>query len=161
MTYSKAAKIKAQKRGRGQLSHYSRAVTLKICNRIAGGESLVGILKFAGMPSRSMVMRWLHKHDEFRDLYAIARQAQAEMYANEIISIADEDPVMVMDIKSVGGRDVEVLRVDSAAVQHQRNRVDARKWVASKLLPGKYGDRLEHVGKDGGPVQVSAKIEFV
>ena len=39
-------------------------------------------------------------------------------------------------------------RVDSAAVQHQRLRVDARKWLLSKIVPKVYGDRVavDHAG---------------
>lgn len=39
-------------------------------------------------------------------------------------------------------------RMDSAAVQAARLRVDARKWIAAKLKPKRYGDRqtLEHEG---------------
>jgi hypothetical protein len=39
-------------------------------------------------------------------------------------------------------------RVDSAAVQHQRLRVDSRKWLLSKIVPKIYGDRvaLDHAG---------------
>ena len=29
-------------------------------------------------------------------------------------------------------------------VAHARNRLDTRKWLASKLAPRKYGDRVEH-----------------
>ncbi len=39
-------------------------------------------------------------------------------------------------------------------MQRARLRVDARKWVAAKLLPKKYGERYsaEITGKDGGPI---------
>jgi hypothetical protein len=38
-------------------------------------------------------------------------------------------------------------RTDSGWVTWQRNRVDDRKWVASKLKPKKYGEALK-VGGD-------------
>lgn len=43
-----------------------------------------------------------------------------------------------------------------------RIEVDARKWFASKFLPKQFGDKVtqEHVGADGGPVQVQ-RIERV
>ena len=49
--------------------------------------------------------------------------------ADEIISIADS-------VKDAGP-------ADSAKVNAARLRVDARKWVASKLKPKVYGDRVE------------------
>ena len=33
-------------------------------------------------------------------------------------------------------------------------RVDARKWVASKMKPKAYGDRIQHTGEGGGPIEV-------
>ncbi len=30
----------------------------------------------------------------------------------------------------------------------------ARKWVAGKLAPKRYGDKLQHTGDGGGPIQV-------
>ena len=44
--------------------------------------------------------------------------------------------------------------VDQAEVQALRLAVDTRKWVLSKLLPRKYGDRLD-VQQDG---QLTVKI---
>jgi hypothetical protein len=32
---------------------------------------------------------------------------------------------------------------DAVEVAHARNRLDTRKWLASKLAPRKYGDRVE------------------
>jgi hypothetical protein len=61
--------------------------------------------------------------------------------ADEIVSIAD-------------GPDGEDSPVATA---RDRLRVDARKWVAAKLLPKKYGDRIQQEvsGPDGGPIAVS------
>ena len=39
-----------------------------------------------------------------------------------------------------------------AGVQAARLRVDARKWVASKLLPRVYGEKIEHSGPEGVPL---------
>src|SRR5262249_54063811 len=58
-------------------------------------------------------------------------------------------------------------------IQRSRLRVDTMKWMASKLAPRKYGDRVEHDVKGGGfqpavliqigdgapePVEVSGKV---
>ena len=48
------------------------------------------------------------------------------------------------------GGDVEVV-FDSAAVARNRLRVDARKWVAAKLKPRKYGDKVAVGGADDLP----------
>lgn len=38
--------------------------------------------------------------------------------------------------------------------QRDRLRIDTRKWLASKLKPKKYGDKIEHSGPEGGPLVV-------
>jgi hypothetical protein len=41
-------------------------------------------------------------------------------------------------------------------VSRSELRVNTRKWLLSKMLPKKFGDRVEHAhtGKDGGPIQI-------
>ncbi len=130
---------KAAKKKAGRPTLYSEKLTDKICEEIAAGKSLVAICKQKGMPGYTAVMGWLRKYDEFAERYARAREDQADALADEIISIADEPAA------------------DIAEVQHKRIRIDARKWVASKLLPRKYGNHTshEHAGADGGPIQVA------
>ena len=56
--------------------------------------------------------------------------------ADEIIAIADEKTTdWLMDKE---GNE----RPNNEAIQRSRLRVDARKWVAAKLKPRKYGDRV-------------------
>ena len=95
---------------------------------------------------------------EFSEQYARAREAQADKLAEETLAIADEDCTMVRADKH-GSRDddgegnTEVV-FDATAVARNRLRVDARKWLASKMAPKKYGDKLAVGGADDlGPVQ--------
>lgn len=129
---------------------YDPVVGDVICERIAAGESLRGICKDADMPAASTVFRWLTESQAFQEQYARAREEQAETLADEIVAIADESAVIVKH----EGEDVQ-LSFDPTAIARNRLRVDARKWVASKLKPKKYGDKVtqEHTGVDGGPVQ--------
>ena len=46
-------------------------------------------------------------------------------------------------------------------VQAARLRVDARKWIASKVLPKQYGDRLAVAGDADNPVKVFHQISYV
>ena len=109
---------------------------------------LATICKQEEMPDKTTVYRWLQNYETFRNLYARAREDQADTLADEIIAIADEDPALVFDVQHLSGTEIEVARVDSAAVNHQRLRVDARKWIAAKLKPKKYGEKteIEHTG---------------
>jgi len=124
----------------GRPTLYSLEIALEICDRIADGESLVKICSDAKMPKKTAVYEWLLRHKEFAEIYARAREDQADTLADEIHAIADELPQQVVDEKG------NATRYDSAYVQWQKNRVDARKWVAAKLKPKKYSDRIAHVG---------------
>ena len=121
-------------------SMYSENLAAQFCAHIAEGYTLREIQKMPGMPTIYTVFQWLadERKPEFKQLYARAREAQAEMMADEIVSISDET-----DVASVMTPDGAVdLKLDATAVARNRLRVDARKWVAAKLLPKKYGDKL-------------------
>lgn len=94
------------------------------------------------------VFRWLAQHGEFQEQYARAREAQADYLAEEILDIADDGTNDWME------REGNTL-VDHEHISRSKLRVDARKWLMSKLLPKKYGDRqtTEHIGAGGGPVK--------
>ena len=136
------------RRGRGRPTRYTADVASTICTRLAGGESLRSICDDAAMPARSTVTGWLFdgEHEDFMDQYARAREVQAEVWADEIVSIADDSSSDVTTDKD--GKEI----VNHEHIQRSRLRVDTRKWVASKLLPKRYGDKLQHTGEGGGPV---------
>jgi hypothetical protein len=106
---------------------FTQTTADRICEELANGASLRAICTANDLPSAGTVCRWLAENELFAEQYARAREAQAEFYADEIVSISD------------GDGDDEA----PADPTRDRLRVDARKWVASKLLPKKYGDRQE------------------
>lgn len=143
------------KRGRPTL--YTEAMADEICERIMQGESLRKVVKAIGL-DESVVYDWLKRHPSFTKQYACAREVQADVLAEEIVSIADE-----LEIEArYQGEDIK-LDISATAVQRNRLRVDACKWYASKLAPKKYGDKLDTTvsGPDGGPVQHSVTVKFV
>ncbi len=145
MTNKKPAPKKTKK---GRPSLYTEALAAKICQRLAEGKSLRSICRDDAMPAISTVMGWLFDgdHDEFSEQYARAREAQAEVRADEIVDIADDDTNDFTADKD--GK----LVADHEHIQRSRLRVDSRKWIAAKLLPKRYGDTLQHTGEGGGPV---------
>jgi len=123
---------------------FTQKIADEICKRIADGQSLYTICADSHMPARGTVLNWLTQKDKyigFDDQYARARRKQADAYAEQIVDIADNE------------KDPQKAKV----------RIDARKWVAGKLRPKKYSDRmkLEHMGEDGGPVKASLTVNFV
>lgn len=131
----------------GRPTKYTEELAATILTRIAEGESLRSITKEEAMPSHATVYLWLLQKPEFSDKYARARDEQAETLADEILAIADEPPAEVTDDKGIS-------RTDSGWVTWQKNRVDARKWVAAKLKPKKYGDRQILAGDAENPVEI-------
>lgn len=126
----------------GRPSDYTDEIAEKICNRLADGESLRAICRDEGMPDRTTVRRWLIAQPTFRLQYAQARQDQADSYADRI-----------MDEMAAA------QTTESAAVA--RVRIDALKWLACKLHPRAYGERIgiEHSGEIGLAQLVSRSIE--
>jgi hypothetical protein len=95
------------------------------------------------LPHVATIYRWLVRHAEFRDRYALAREEQADTNADEILKIADEMPPEYTDDK---GR----TTIDHGYLAWQKQRIEARKWTAMKLKPKKYGDRMAVEGVEGG-----------
>ena len=153
VTKRKAVKKKATKQRIPRLV-WTQAMADTICERLAEGESLVSICSDKAMPCYATVQNQLGKDDGFVEKYARAREDQADKLVDEIISIADEDPERVVDAQGI-------KRIDPASVNHNRLRLDARKWVASKLKPKKYGDKLEVGGTGGGPIRHAVEITYV
>jgi len=111
-----------------------------ICEKVAECVTLQRIADEVGI-SKGSLIAWLAKYS---DQYARARDAQADKLAEDILAIADKggvEPVMVNGVPlMIDGK--LVMAVSNAAVQQARLRVDARKWLAGKMSPKKYGDRL-------------------
>jgi hypothetical protein len=68
---------------------------------------------------------YVRSADARRPTCTRAREERADLLAREILEIADA-PCK-----------------DAVEVQRARNRIDTRKWLASKVAPRKYGDRVE------------------
>ena len=145
----------------GRPTTYSEELASRICEEIADGRSLRSIVaNDEGMPARSTIFKWLVEDKQFSDRYAKAREAQADVLFEEILDIADEAQTTT---KLVGQGDdaEEVITYDSVAVARNRLRVDARKWMAGKLRPKKYGEKLELSGDSENPIQARISVEFV
>ncbi|WP_395707572.1 terminase small subunit protein [Casimicrobium huifangae] len=138
----------------GRPSDYTEDMAIEICARLASGESLVRMCKADDMPSVSTVYRWIQAHEEFRDNYTRAREDQADTLADEILDIANTP---VVGVKTKTNEKGEVETTEGDMIEHRRLQVDARKWIAAKLKPKKYGDKqqTEVTGADGGPLQIT------
>jgi hypothetical protein len=98
------------------------------------GQSLRGACKSAGV-SRPTFLRWVDGDDELADHYARARERLLDMKAEELEEIGE------LAAKAKTAVEVSGLRLLS----------DNRKWLLSKLVPKKYGDKLAVGGADDMP----------
>jgi hypothetical protein len=145
-----AKKEQGKPKKTGRPSGYTAEIGDRICERLACGESLRSICAEQGMPSQSMVFRWLAQDAVFREQYTRAREAQADVLADETLDIADDGR---NDWMEKFGKDGESVgwQLNGEAVARSRLRVDARKWFAAKLAPKKYGDKVAIGGADDLP----------
>lgn len=106
-----------------------RAHAQAITDAIAEGTSLRQAAAAQGV-GVSTFLDWVSKDPALAEHYARAREAGLERLAEEILEIADAPAETQVDVGQA------------------RNRIDARKWILSKLLPRRYGDKVD-VTSDG------------
>lgn len=136
---------------------YDPEIAAQICERITRGETLRGICRSdPKLPAPSTFLAWVEKDESLRERYARARSFGIDAIAEEIVEIADDSANDYIETE-------DGPKLNSEHVQRSRLRVDARKWLLSKLRPDKYGEAssLTVQGPNGGPVQSKLEIVFV
>tara|TARA_Y100001949_G_scaffold176236_1_gene188543 strand:- start:44850 stop:45308 length:459 start_codon:yes stop_codon:yes gene_type:complete len=123
-------------------SDYTSELAEAICLRLAEGESLRSICRDDAMPDKATVLRWIARHDLFRDQYVRAKEQGAEALAEEMFEIADDGSNDWMEQLDNEGAAVG-YKLNGEHVQRSKLRIDTRKWYLSKILPKKYGDRIQ------------------
>lgn len=124
------------------------AVATRICDSIAGGESLVVAAGKVGVDEKT-IRRRVASDPVFREQYRTARAFWAEHVADETMALAD-------------GAVAEAIAAPegtaNAVVQALKLKVNTRQWLLARLAPHLLGDRIEHVGAGGDPL-IPAEID--
>jgi hypothetical protein len=123
---------------------FDQAIADEICERLANGESLRSICgsdRDDFIPGSTTVFKWLAENTKFAEQYAHAREAQADAIFDEILDIADDARNDWMERKDAEGQGAGYVE-NGEHIQRSRIRIDARKWMAGKLKPKKYGEKL-------------------
>jgi hypothetical protein len=131
---------------RGRPSTFTDEIGREICDRMALGESLKDITDSPQMPHRGTVYRWAN--GSFRDSFARAREYQSEALLDDCVHIADN--IALSESDKAEGIDI------NAKIQAAKLQIDTRLRVIAKIAPHKYGDRIQHTGMNGGPIQIAA-----
>lgn len=124
----------------GRPSKYNQKLADKICEQLSQGISLRTVCKGDKMPSAASVFNWLRTKKEFLEQYARAKEESADAMIEDILDIADDG---VNDWMEVEYGENTVWKTNPEAIQRSRLRVDTRKWIASKMKPKKYGDKMD------------------
>ncbi len=73
----------------GRPTLYNEELCNIVLERLVQGESLEDVCQDPSLPSETSIYLWRHKHKEFAEAYARAREAQTEAFAEKIIKIAE------------------------------------------------------------------------
>ncbi len=137
---------------------YTARRAKRICQELMKGKTLTKISEEEDMPSLPSIYSWLNPyhpqhHPEFLEAYKIAREVQAEVFADEIIDISD-----IIDADDPNAID------DQVRIARAKLRTDNRKWMASKIYPKKYSDKVQLTGANEEPLipkEVKLVVNFV
>lgn len=124
-----------EKKDRRGAPKYTDALGREICGRIAAGQTLPQISALKHMPHKSTILAWAadDRMAVFRDRYLRARRASGQHYAD----------LIRQEASAVTPENAHAKRVTIGAYQ----------WLAAKLAPQEYGDRLD--------VNVAGRVEHV
>ena len=119
-------------------------VVKKICQRLAGGESLISVCASDDLPEKSTVLYWVVTGREivdvpegepslFSDQYIRAREAGGFSHGDRVIDVVDK----VAD----GGLDPNQAKA----------MLDGLKWAAERMAPKRHSARqeIDHSSADG------------
>lgn len=120
MTKKKNPEDNTEETKMGRPTDYTLETADKICARLVKGESLNHVSQDIAMPSIVTMYKWMRDHPDFLKKYEYATTNRVDTLADEIVDIADN-------------------KDEKANVNRDRLRIDARKWVAERMRPKKYG----------------------
>ena len=143
-------KKKLEKNKGGRPTKLTKELAEQIFAYMAQGYSLRQIEKQPGMPHKSTIIEWSVKIDHwFPEQYQRAMELRAEHYFDETLDIADDGSNDWMIRESKNGTEYETF--NNEHFQRSKLRIETRKWHLSKLMPKKYGDKIQQeiTGKNG------------
>lgn len=141
--------------GRPEL--YSNELAIEICTEIA--STTLGLKSLCKLhedfPSHATIFKWLAENKEFLDLYTRAKEMQSEMLIDEMIEISDDASNDFMTVQK-GDQSYEMENKEWTS--RSKLRIETRKWIAAKLLPKKYSDRIQQdISVSGAKVILTGK----
>src|SRR5579863_3519193 len=128
---------------------YPKEIEDKICEAIASCASGLERIceKNKDFPSAFTIRKWIvdPRKKEFIEKYKTAKEIQADLICDEIVDIIDD-----VDPKN------------RTAIEKARWQIDSRKWVAGRLKPKVYADKVftGAVNKEGETVDERPTLDY-
>ena len=123
-------------------SSYTHELGEEICSKIAVSD--YGLKRLCAenphWPTRKCILEWRIKIKSFGDMYEKAKKDQVETLIDDCLDIADNTSHDTLIRVNKDGEEYEVC--NSEWINRSRLRIDTRKFLAQKLAPKLYGDRI-------------------
>ena len=110
----------------------------EILRLVASGYTIRNICLMEGFPAKRTVWQYMYENPDMKTRYYAAREAGADVLAEECIDIADDGS---NDFMTVGSDDKQVI--DHEAVARSKLRVSARQWYIGKIARNVFGERID------------------
>jgi len=136
----KLARIEALKKRKPKPTRVLKktpAIMAELCRRVSEGEAVHAICEDHHMPDRTTVYLWAREDPVFADMYRQCFAERGEKFAEETTLLADEAREAPPELTGA-----------------YRLAVETRRWVAARLLPKKYGDKVTLAGDEDNPIAV-------
>jgi|GEM_PF-1683005 len=128
---------KTEKLKSGPPSKFTEKMGERICEIIATHDIGTQTLCETNpdMPPYTTLNQWRYRNPDFNEQFRAAKMFQADLLADSLDNVANEK---MYYFDSDGNK-----RVETGFTNDKRLRIDTRKWIAAKLLPKTYGDKVE------------------
>ena len=129
-----------------------------VLSRIAQGETLAALGRELGFHPTSW-SQWVREDEDLAIAYQRARDVGADVIAEDVLRIIDEEPERIVQIDEEGNKSTS--RIDSAGVAWAKNRAEMRLKLLAKWNPKKYGDKqqVEVGNKEGEALKVESTAD--
>ena len=119
------------------------AVAAEIIEAVARVPRSIGWLCAANphWPCSVTIWHWRNSRPEFRNAFDAARRQLAHELAFQTVEIADDASGDVKEIERKDGSSFTIL--DQEFVARSKLKTEVRRWLAAKLAPEVYGDRID------------------
>ncbi len=126
------------------------AIVNEILDLIEAGFTLTEIISDRGdMPSVGCWYMWLRADEALADRYARAKEIQCESMAMDIVRLSNtpRKGIRTVTRSTKDGTFMEVTEGD--AVDRTRLQVEARRWYLEKIMPKRFGTKVDvnHTGE--------------